>query len=320
MEAFLEHKKKTKYDYNPGAISVDDPARAYDELHAVMTLLQAMGAQEAISVVQGTSTNKYGKEYARFKFVVNETGIAYDTIEEAVADMKKSSRAGKGVALRSREKNVSSTTPVSVSKRGNGTGSSWSYGGNTVGAIVVGNNDKKKKGSYASRRSVRHGDEEFDEPESMESLEHYGVKGMRWGIHKDPQRAYERANKKLTALDKRATKAGAKASRKETRSLRRQQRADTAWVFPKTKAKLADWAIGRSEKARQKYVKKMSRAVSWYKEMENAFRDTKVQNLNPNYVSLGEKYSKIQVNDVMMNAQASLANKQLRMIYRQMGK
>lgn len=167
------------------------------------------------------------------------------------------------------------------------------------------------------RRNLKH-DDFIDLSE--EDLNHYGVLGMKWGIHKDPQRAYERANKKLAALDEKATKAGAKAARKETRSLRRQQRADTAWLFPKTKAKLADWAIGRSEKHRQKYVKKMSRAVSWYKEMENAFRDTKIENLNQDYVALGEKYSKIQVNDLMMNAQASLANKQLRMIYRQMGR
>lgn len=199
------------------------------------------------------------------------------------------------------------------------------YGGTALAVLTAQlKNEKVDAVSGASpgkrRGSVRHSDEEFDEDESDEDLEHYGVLGMKWGVRKDPQKAYERANQKLTSLDKRATKAGAKAARKETRSLRRQQRADTAWLFPKTKAKLADWAIGRSEKHRQTYVKKMSRAVSWYKEMENTFRDTKVENLNPNYVALGEKYSKIQVNDLMMNAQASLANKQLRMIYRQMGR
>lgn len=197
-----------------------------------------------------------------------------------------------------------------------------------TGALVSLTNQLKKERSDVSssaslkaKKAIRHDVfDEYDDENPDEVLEHYGVLGMKWGVRKDPQRAYERANKKLTALDKRATKAGAKAARKETRSLRRQQRADTAWLFPKTKAKLADWAIGRSNKARAKYAKKMSRAVSWYKQMENAFRDTKISDLNPSYTALGEKYSKIQVNDLMGNAQTTLANKQLRMIYRRMGR
>lgn len=163
-------------------------------------------------------------------------------------------------------------------------------------------------------------DSAFVENWTQEYLEHYGVKGMRWGVRKDPERAYEKAGSKLKRLDQKAVKAGAKAARKETRSLRRQQRADTAWLFRKTKARLADWAIGRSEKARQKYVKKMSRAASWYKEMENAFRDTKISNLDPSTSELGKKYANMQINDLMGNAVTSLANKQLRMIYRQMGR
>lgn len=163
----------------------------------------------------------------------------------------------------------------------------------------------------------------FAEPKTSNDLEHYGRKGMKWYQHifsKDPQIAYDKANKKLSTLDARANKAAAKATRKENRSVRRQQRADTAWVFKKSKARLADWAIGRSEKARLKYVKKMSKAVDWYNRMQEEFKDTKVKSLNKEYVALGKKYSKMQIDDLMKNAQTSYANKQLRLIYRQMSK
>lgn len=156
--------------------------------------------------------------------------------------------------------------------------------------------------------------------EERDYLEHYGVLGMKWGVRKDPQKAYDRANRKLSALDAKAHKAKEKAIMKETRSVRRQQRADTAFLFGKTKARLASWAIARSEKARLKYVKKMTKAVTWYNRMQDTFKDTKVKSLNKEYVALGKKYSKMQIDDIMANAQTSYANKQLRMIYRQMYK
>lgn len=159
---------------------------------------------------------------------------------------------------------------------------------------------------------------EFIERRSQTDLEHYGVLGMKWGVRKDPERAYEKASQKLEKLDRKAQKAGAKAAKKEAKSVHKQQKADSAVLFKKAKARSADRAIGRSEKSRQKYMTQMSKAVSWYKEMENAFRDIKISKLNPSKSELGKKYVDIQINDLMSNATTSVANKQLRMIYRQM--
>lgn len=157
----------------------------------------------------------------------------------------------------------------------------------------------------------------FVEIPSDEDLEHYGVLGMKWGIRKDPQAAYKKSYNKLSKLDAKAKKAERKAGRKETRSMRRQQRADTAWLFGKTKSRLASWAIGRSEKARLKYVKRLSKAMTWYKRMENEFGKTKIKDLDPKRSELGKRYTNMSVENMMMaSAQTGMANKQLRALYR----
>ena len=40
-----------------------------------------------------------------------------------------------------------------------------------------------------------------------DELKHYGVLGMKWGVHRNPQRAYEKATKKLYKLNKKSQKA-----------------------------------------------------------------------------------------------------------------
>lgn len=276
--------------------------------------------------------------YTYFIILDRKTGNRFYTIDEALSYIRKTEGGQMG---RSRERNVDkNATPVKVTAdktKSVANGDSWKavgYNSNAstiqegyeymVGAGAANRKTKRETEKRQKKPKVKHSDvSEFIEgiiSESENELEHYGVLGMKWGIHKDPQRAYERANKKLEKLDKKATKAGAKATRKEEASVRRQQKADSAILFRKMKARSADRSIGRSERSRQNYTRKVAKAVSWYKEMENAFRDTKIENLNQNYVALGEKYSKIQVNDLMANAQTNLANKQLRMIYRQMGK
>ena len=162
--------------------------------------------------------------------------------------------------------------------------------------------------------------DDFNEKESDSDVEHYGVPGMKWGIRKDPQKAYDRANKKLSSLDKKAIRAGAKAAKREAISVQKQNKADTALLFKKRAAKKADKAIGKSERTRQRYVRSMSKAASWYKEMENAFKGTQVKTLNKEYIDLGKKYAEVSISELMANAETSYANKKLRMIYRQMSR
>lgn len=148
-----------------------------------------------------------------------------------------------------------------------------------------------------------------------DELQHYGVLGMKWGIRKDPHKAYTKSYSKLEKLDAKATKAAAKAGQKEVRSLRKQQRADSALFLQRSKSRAAARAIRRSERARAKYVGKATQAVSWYKQMEYEFGKTKIKDLNPKRSELGKKYVNKTIESMMQNAQTSVANKQLRNMY-----
>lgn len=160
----------------------------------------------------------------------------------------------------------------------------------------------------------------FSEPRRKDDIEHYGVVGMKWGVRKDPQRAHTRASQKLDKLDKKATKAASRISQKEAKSVAKQRKADTAVLFRKSKARAADRSIGKAEKARYKYFERVEKAKNWYTKMENAFRDVKINQVNQHYVDLGKKYADTNMERLLSDAQISVANKELRKYYRDMGR
>lgn len=173
------------------------------------------------------------------------------------------------------------------------------------------------KSTKLSKLSLRHEDTDFNEEEQETDVEHYGVLGMKWGVRKDANKAYSRASNKLNKLDRKANDASARASKIESKSVDKQRKADSARIFKKSSAKKAIKAIEKSDRARLDYVKKMEKAVSWYKQMENTFKDVKLSNVSSDHIKLGEKYSKICLDDLMANSQTSWANKELMMYYKQ---
>lgn len=130
-------------------------------------------------------------------------------------------------------------------------------------------------------------------------LEHYGVLGMRWGVRKDPDSAYEKAGAKLSALDKKAGITQLKGAAKEQRASKKQRRASSAFLFPKMKARSASRATRRALKTYQRSQELQVKAYRWNEQMKKAFSNVKVSKLNPDYVFLGEKYSKMTLDSIM---------------------
>ena len=114
-------------------------------------------------------------------------------------------------------------------------------------------------------------------------LYHYGVLGMKWGIRRgNTAKAYAKASKKLTKLDKKVDKAEALARK------RRGQVDAAAASFFSTKRRI-DKAETRSKKASAKAALRNRKAERWYKSMEKAFADTDIS-MTKEQVTMGKRY------------------------------
>lgn len=132
-------------------------------------------------------------------------------------------------------------------------------------------------------------------------LEHYGVLGMKWGIRKDPDKAYAKAGAKLERLDKKVQKVNAKGAKKEQKAVKKQRKASSAILFQRTKARRASRATRKALKTYQKAQEKEIKAYRWNESMKKAFKDVKVSNMESKYVTLGEKYAKNSIDNIMKN-------------------
>lgn len=114
--------------------------------------------------------------------------------------------------------------------------------------------------------------------ESDNTLTHYGVKGMKWGIIRDREKAYERAKKKLDRLAQKTTKAGHASTDYARRSVDLQVRRS------RSSSRARDWNPALSQKRIRrltkksnryysKYAKNLAKTTKWMDTMEAEFKD-----------------------------------------------
>ena len=133
---------------------------------------------------------------------------------------------------------------------------------------------------WMSRNSVEHSDTE---------LMHYGVKGMKWGIRRNPSKAYRKSVKKADHLNTLAANLDLRAKQANARMASTLAKTYGHGLFRAsngTLTRVAKKAANRNRLA----ANATRRAQRWEKKMRKAFKNVNVSQINPEDLEVGRNY------------------------------
>lgn len=140
-----------------------------------------------------------------------------------------------------------------------------------------------------------------------QSLQHYGVKGMKWGVRKNPDLAANRAIKKLQRLDKSSQRLHTKSVKTNLRAAKLTSKANKLQlkamktVRNKKRIKLEGKAIRLNNKAIKKNVraakydarsvKKAKKGRDWAKQMNKYLSNQTYSNVSKESIAYARKWA-----------------------------
>lgn len=131
------------------------------------------------------------------------------------------------------------------------------------------------------------------------SLEHYGVIGMKWGVRKNPDRVYQKAGDKLKKIDRKAQRQSSTAQKKMEKAWRKNNSAQRAIVFKGVKKWRAAGQTNRTIKSYAKAQATLSKGMRWQRSMSSVLKGKKITKLDPETERIGKKYANTTLENLM---------------------
>lgn len=116
-----------------------------------------------------------------------------------------------------------------------------------------------------------------------DELMHYGVLGMKWGVKKNPTKAFHKAERKQLSFTEKATKYDAKAAKYKLKSTK----ARAGGIFRSSNHEKAAKYDTKSARYELKAAKSRKKGVKWANSMSSTFKNYKTKEVPGETVKVG---------------------------------